>query len=285
MYIQVEGDRLLLPTGGGNKTSVAKRFPTIVARLTEPAPCSYREVAISRDARGHYYASFVAEQPDALAQPDAQDAGVLAFDLGIKTLATGVNMQGRIFHIGGFHGGGWYNRHLDEIRSKRDRCQKLPTKSRRYRGLSQTYQRVAEKKRNKQIDCLHKASSLIAYRLVASTVVIGDLSQRQMVMKTHQAKQKQNRRLHRAVYNDWGLYRFMQMLEYKCVHAGKTLIRLDERYTSKDCSVCGNRQDMPLWKRTYRCGNCGLAMDRDENSAVNILQRFLARPGPHTLLA
>jgi putative transposase len=287
MYIQVAGDRLTLPTGGGGKTGIAKRYPNVVARLTEPAPASYREVAISRDAGGHYYASFVSEQSDAPTPSDNQDSKILAFDLGIKTLATGVNTQGRVFHIGGFKGGAWYNRQLDTIRSKRDRCQKAPTgqkKSRRYLRLTHTYQRVSEKKRNKQTDCLHKASSLIAYRVVASTIVIGDLSQRQMVTKAHQEKQRQNRRLHRAVFNDWGLYRFVQMLGYKCLHAGKDLARIDERYTSKDCSVCGSRQDMPLWKRAYRCGTCGLVMDRDENSAVNILQRFLARLGPHTLL-
>jgi putative transposase len=275
MYVKVEGDHLILPTGGG-KSGIPKRHSTITARLTEPAPAIYQEVAISRDARGHYYASFVSEHPNA---PTPQDSEALAFDLGIKTLATGVNKQGRVFHIGGFKGGGWYNRQLDTIRSKRDRCQKTPQKSRRYLRLSQTYQRVSEAKRNKQHDCLHKASHLIAYRLVARTVVVGDLSQRQMVTKAHQERR---RALHRAVFNDWGLYRFVQMLEYKCLHAGKDLVRIDERYTSKDCSACGQRQDMPLWKRTYRCGTCGLVMDRDENSAINILQRFLARLGPHT---
>ncbi|HEY7092191.1 MAG TPA: transposase [Ktedonobacterales bacterium] len=272
MYVKVEENRLHLPTGGGGKTGIAKRFPNIVARLTEPAPANYRDVAISRDARGHYYASFVSEQPDAT----PRTGRVVAFDLGIKTLATGVNEQGRVYHIGGFKGHQWYNHQLDKIRSKRDRCQK---KSRRHVHLSQVYQRVSESKRNKQRDCLHKASHLIAHRLVESTVVIGDLSQRQMVMKAHQEKR---RVLHRAVYNDWGLYRFAQMLEYKCLRFGKELHRIDERYTSKDCSVCGHRQDMPLWKRTYRCGTCGLVMDRDENSAINIRQRFLARPGPHT---
>jgi putative transposase len=281
MYVTVEGDRLILPTGGGGASGVPKQYPNIEARLTEPAPTGYREVAISRDARGHYFASFVSEQPDAPTPPDSE---VLAFDLGIKTLATGVNTQGRIFHIGGFKGGGWYNHQLDKLRSKRDQCQK---QSRRYVRLSETYQRVSEKKRHKQTDCLHKASRLIASRLVASTVVIGDLSQRQMVSKAHQErhKQMQHTRLRRAVFNDWGLYRFVQMLDYKCRHAGKALYRIDERYTSKECSVCGSRQDMPLWKRTYRCGTCGLVMDRDENSAVNILQRFLARLGPHTSLA
>src|SRR5215472_11970027 len=37
-YVTVEGDRLALPTGGGRKTGIPKRYPTIVSRLTEPAP-------------------------------------------------------------------------------------------------------------------------------------------------------------------------------------------------------------------------------------------------------
>ncbi len=120
---------------------------------------------------------------------------------------------------------------------------------------------------------------LIAGKLVESTVVIGELSQRQMVMKEHLAKQRFK---HRAVFNDWGLYGFVQMLSYKCHRAGKELVQINERETSKTCSSCGHVQPMPLYKRTYRCGTCGLVMDRDENAALNILQRSLARLGPHT---
>jgi putative transposase len=276
-YVKVNGDRLTLPTGGGNKSGVTQRFPTIVARLTEPAPANYREVAISRDARGNSYASFVAEKAS---EARRESGGAVAFDLGIKMLATGVNEQGRVYQIGGFKGHQWYNLQLDTIHSKRDRCRKT---SRRYLHLSQVYARVAERKRNKQRDCLHKASHLIAHRLVESTVVIGDLSQWQMVTKAHQEKYAKNwRRLHRAVFSDWALCRFTQMLEYKCLRFGKELHRINERYTSQDCSRCGQRQQMPLWKRTYRCGTCGLVMDRDANSAVTVLQRFLARLGPHT---
>jgi putative transposase len=279
MYVKVEGDRLYLPTGGGGRAGIPKRFPNIIARLTEPAPANYREVAISRDARGHYYASFVTEEQDEV----ERDGGILAFDLGIKTLATGVNEQGCVYTIGGFKGHRWYNRQLDKIRSKRDRCQK---KSRRYIHLSQVYQRVSEHKRNKQRDCLHKASHFIAHRLVESTVVIGDLSQWQMVTKAHRAQQEKHRYRSRAVFNDWGLYGFVQMLEYKCRRAGKKLEIVEERYTTQECCRCHQRQDMPLWKRTYRCGNpeCLLVLDRDVNSAINIRERFLARLGPHTSL-
>jgi putative transposase len=100
-----------------------------------------------------------------------------------------------------------------------------------------------------------------------------------MVMREHKER---NKHLNRAVYNDWGLYAFLQMLLYKCQLYGKELVILDERNTSKTCSGCGNIQSMPLWKRTYCCLIYGLVMDRDENSAVNILTRFLAGLPPHT---
>jgi putative transposase len=132
LYIKVEGKTVLLPTGG--RSERIKRFPTIRARLTEDVPPGYKEVAISRDATGHYHASFVYPVPEE-DQDDGQQSGhMVAFDLGIKTLAVGYNEHGRFYHIDGFKGYQWYNRQLDKIRSKRDRCKK---KSRRYIHLSQ----------------------------------------------------------------------------------------------------------------------------------------------------
>jgi putative transposase len=300
MYLdKVESDTIILPTGGGGKWG-PKRYPNIVAHLTETPPEDFHEVAVSRDARGNYYCSFVyndAEQDlkDGRQKPSKggekrkvrlmRDDGILAFDLGIKTLATGVNDEGRFYHIGGFRGYRWHNKQLDKIRSKRDRCKK---KSRRYIHLSRVYKRVVERKRNKQRDSLHKASHLIAHRLAERAVVIGDLSQRQMVIKKQEGETRQERNKrrirNRMVYNDWGLYGFVQMLTYKCLRFGKELSIIDERDTTRMCHACKHKQDIPLWKRTYRCENenCGLVMDRDENSAVNIYQRFVAGLPPHT---
>ncbi|MGH2496272.1 MAG: RNA-guided endonuclease InsQ/TnpB family protein [Ktedonobacteraceae bacterium] len=289
----IQGSTIILPAGGKGRNKI---YPNITAHLTEAPPDHFHEVAVSKDARGHYYCSFVyddAEQHEGDGQHKVRKKrqprplrtdGIVAFDVGIKTLATGVNDQGRFYHIGGFKGYRWYNKQLDKIRSKRDKCQK---KSRRYLHLSRVYKRVAERKRNKQRDCLHKASHLIAHRLAERAVVIGDLSQRQMAMKRHEnetPKERKKRRIrNRMVYNDWGLYGFVQMLTYKCLHFGKELYIISERDTTKTCHVCKRKKDMPLWQRTYRCENCGLVMDRDDNSAVNIYERFLARPGPHTL--
>jgi putative transposase len=300
MYLdKIEGNTIILPTGGGGKWG-PKHYPNIIAHLTETPPDHFREVAVSRDARGNYSCSFVYDDAEqgikdnehlprkrrkSRKQRPMRDDGIVAFDLGIKTLATGVNDQGRFYHIGGFRGYRWHNKQLDKLRSKRDRCKQ---QSRRYTHLSRVYKRVAERKRNKQRDCLHKASHLIAHRQAERAVVIGDLSQRQMVMKKQEdeTRQERNKRRirNRMVFNDWGLYSFVQMLQYKCLRFGKELSIIDERDTTRMCHACKHRQDMPLWKRVYRCENenCGLVMDRDENSAVNIFQRFLARLGPHT---
>ena len=284
MYLtnKITDHTITLPTGGGGRWG-PKRYPDIVARLTESPPEHFHEVAVSRDARGNYYCSFVYEDTQTQEAGVQHKNGVVAFDLGIKTLATGYTDQGRFYHIGGFKGYRYFNKQLDKIRSKRDKCKK---KSRRYRHLSKIYKRVSERKRCKQQDCLHKASHLIAHRLAERAVVIGDLSQKQMVLKKQEnetPKEKRKQRIrNRMVYNDWGLYRFVQMLEYKCLRFGKELHIINERGTTKTCHVCKHKQDMPLWVRTYRCGNCGLVMDRDENSAVNIYERFLARLGPHT---
>jgi putative transposase len=298
MYLEVQDKTIILPTGGGGNWG-PKRYQNIAAHLTEEPPDRFHEVAVSRDARGNYYCSFVYEDAEQHKDDDQhktgkrrkkrkqqrplRNDGIVAFDLGIKTLATGYTDQGRFYHIGGFRGYRYYNKQLDKIRSKRDKCKK---QSRRYLHLSRVYKRVAEKKWRKQRDCLHKASHLIAHRLAERAVVIGDLSQRQMVIKKQEnetPKEKRKRQVrNRLVYNDWGLYSFVQMLEYKCLRFGKELYVIDERDTTKMCHVCKRKHHMPLWQRTYRCENCGLVMDRDENSAVNIYERFLARPGPHT---
>ena len=50
--------------------------------------------------------------------------------------------------------------------------------------------------------------------------------------------------------------------------------KINPKNTTKQCSNCGNLQKMPLWIRTYKCSSCGVEMDRDLNSAINIKSKF-----------
>jgi putative transposase len=70
----------------------------------------------------------------------------------------------------------------------------------------------------------------------------------------------------------WG--KFAQLLDFKAESAGCQIVKIDPRNTSKTCSQCGSIQDMPLWKRTYECAECGFVIDRDYNSAINILNKL-----------
>ncbi len=47
-----------------------------------------------------------------------------------------------------------------------------------------------------------------------------------------------------------------------------------DRYepTTQTCSFCGHRQRVPLSERTFKCQSCGREIDRDVNSARNILR-------------
>ena len=50
-----------------------------------------------------------------------------------------------------------------------------------------------------------------------------------------------------------------------------------DRYepTTQTCSFCGHRQEILLSERTFKCENCGREIDRDVNSARNILKTAL----------
>ncbi|MFO8018802.1 MAG: zinc ribbon domain-containing protein [Promethearchaeia archaeon] len=66
----------------------------------------------------------------------------------------------------------------------------------------------------------------------------------------------------------------MKFLTYKAEKIGKRGIRIDESYTTQTCAKCGRRAKLDLSERdiSYECGH---KMDRDLNSAVNIMVKFL----------
>ncbi|HEY9691299.1 MAG TPA: transposase [Oculatellaceae cyanobacterium] len=49
--------------------------------------------------------------------------------------------------------------------------------------------------------------------------------------------------------------------------------------TSQNCSGCGVKVPKTLSVRTHYCPKCNLILDRDENAAVNILNKALQAVG------
>jgi putative transposase len=75
----------------------------------------------------------------------------------------------------------------------------------------------------------------------------------------------------------WG--QFVRITIDKAACAGRRVAHVDPRYTSQDCSSCGQRVPKTLGQRVHQCPACQLVMDRDQNAAINILRCGLASLG------
>jgi putative transposase len=68
----------------------------------------------------------------------------------------------------------------------------------------------------------------------------------------------------------WGA--FVHICSVKAAWAGRTVIKVDPRFTSQVCSGCGQIRKKDLSERWHTC-DCGTELDRDVNAAINILER------------
>lgn len=63
------------------------------------------------------------------------------------------------------------------------------------------------------------------------------------------------------------------MIEQKARAKGRIALRVPAHNTTKECSNCGHKKDMPLHIRIYECDNCGYVAPRDVNAGINIKKR------------
>jgi putative transposase len=187
--------------------------------------------------------------------PVPTDNPIAGVDLGISKMAQ--VSDGTVFES---------PRALRGVLAKLKRLQRVV--SRRKRGsanrrkavgrLARTYARVA----NIRKDALHQATSVLTK--TKSAIVLEDLNVSGML---------KNRRLSQAIA-DMGWSEFRRQLNYKGGWYGCEVRVADQFYPStKRCSRCGQvKAVIGLGEREYRCGTCGLCIERDLNAAINLEQ-------------
>jgi len=74
---------------------------------------------------------------------------------------------------------------------------------------------------------------------------------------------------------NWNHCGFREMLEKKAGLVGKKVMEVNESYTSKTCTNCGNINEKLKGEKIYKCSKCKIEIDRDVNGARNIFLRAL----------
>ena len=88
----------------------------------------------------------------------------------------------------------------------------------------------------------------------------------------------QKRGLNRSILEQtWG--EFTTILAGKAERAGARFVKVDPKFTSQTCSVCGAADKRSRRGETFDCVHCGYLADSDMNAAVNIRERGLELAG------
>ncbi len=228
------------------------RIGTMPIDLHRKIEGTIKTLAIKREGR-NYYAIFTTI--NGIKIPEVKNINPVGIDLGLDSfvvISDGTKIEKPKFMQ--------QNRkriaHWQRIVARRNRGSKRRQRAKTH--LQKTY----EYSTNQSDDYLHKLSDTLVNSGYTSFAV----------ENLHIQNMVKNHRLAGSIQNaSWN--RFIQLLSYKAESAGLGIVKVDARNTSKECSNCGNIQEMPLSKRTYNCQRCGMSKDRDINASINILKR------------
>jgi putative transposase len=264
--IRCSGNTVTLPRLGALKTHESTEK---LASKIEAGTARVLSATVSRTAQ-RWFVSFTVEVERDEPGRHARPGTAIGIDLGVKTLLTGMDSEGRVIAVKGPRPLRSALRRLRRASRAHSRKQKGSNRRRRAAArLARIHARVADVR----ADALHKAATGLAARY--ETVVTEDLNVTGMVS---------NRKLARAVA-DQGFGAARRLLSYKTARQGGTLAVAGRWYpSSKTCSACGAvKAKLTLAERIFACESCGHVEDRDVNAARNLLS--LAGSGPERLTA
>ena len=139
------------------------------------------------------------------------------------------------------------------------------------KGLNPKLQKKLEAKQyyriNNKVDDMHW--KVIKYLINNNkNILIGNLSTKDIVKNNTSNNLNKNTKRTALLMK---LYQFKQRLEYKCGINKTSYAEIDESYTSKTCSSCGNYKKNLGGNKIYKCDKCDIKINRDINGAKNIL--------------
>lgn len=178
---------------------------------------------------------------------DAERKGAVGIDMGLTTLV--MTSDGKAYPNG--NGFVKAEKQLSKMQRRMSRYEKGTPEREKYRQrLIHAYNKIDNKRKGKMYEIVNDLVDNY------DAIIMEELDVREMAERSLSKGMSKS-------YRDASWGRFMFTLGYKAEEAGVQLVKVDPRYTSQLCSVCGTFVPKDLSDRRHRCGICGLDVDRD----------------------
>ncbi|MEM9544280.1 MAG: transposase [Cyanobacteria bacterium P01_E01_bin.42] len=229
-------------------------LPVIVHRPI-PEGFELKTASIVKKADGYYVCLTVKDERVPEPLPLDQIKTVVGIDVGLKEFLT--TSEGETVPIQQT-----YRKAQNHLARQQRRLKNKKKGSKNYQKQQNKVARIHQRIQRQRKDFQYKIANRLTrcYDLIA----VEDLN----------IKGLARTRLAKSVLDAaWG--QFITILEAVAVKCGVRVVNVNPHGTSQDCSGCGTKVPKTLSVRTHECPKCGLSMDRDENAAVNILNRAI----------
>lgn len=195
---------------------------------------------------------------------------VLAIDLGLDKLGVGIDNKGDAIFIAN------KSKKINHYFTKQIKKtqQKLSSKkkgSRKFKKLKNTLNKMYHKKNEQIKHALHTQSKMLSC-MNYNTIIVGDLKVKKLM---NSEGVNENKKGIRKSFHQSNINHFLQYLSYKCQSKNINLVKIGEQYTTQLNCLTGKMFDkkVELKDRVVEL-NDKITIDRDLNSAINILNRW-----------
>jgi transposase len=186
---------------------------------------------------------------------------IIILDPGLRTFMTGLSENNAYAIASNVN---------KRIKIKIEKLNKIKSNEKIPLSIKQKNEKIINRKIHNQVDDLHwKVISYLTKNF--QNVLLGDMSAKSIVQKGRSVLSNDSKTAClRTRY-----YVFRQRLEYKCKLTKTNFKLVDEYYTSKTCSNCGNYNPKLKCEKEYNCSNCKFELDRDINACRNMMIKSL----------
>ena len=154
-----------------------------------------------------------------------------------------------------------YYAKIAKLENNKEKLKNKVIDSKSYLKLNNIIKKQENNITNRRLDWLHKVSKYLVQQY--NTISFEDFSSKEFV------EENNIRYLNKQVMS--GSFGTLKtLLAYKANAYEKKFKLIDPEYTSQICSKCLSISKKGLAERVHKC-TCGLCIDRDVNSAINIL--------------